>query len=91
MKKVIPPPLPASAVTAKLVSPFIASRRLTGKPFGRITFQNVSLRTFGELSRVEVKKRYHKMNAAFRNENSCLLMFFAIVRSLQFKRIPMPA
>jgi transposase-like protein len=38
----------------------------------------------------EVKKRYHKMNAAYRNENSCLLMFFAVIRSLNFKRIPMP-
>jgi putative transposase len=51
-----------------------------------IRTNNVSERLFEE-----VKKRYHKMNAAFRNENSCLLMFFAIVRSLQFKRIPMPA
>lgn len=38
----------------------------------------------------EVKKRYHKMNAAFRTENSCLLMFFAVIRSLKFRRIPMP-
>lgn len=38
----------------------------------------------------EVKKHYHKMNAAFRTENSCLLMFFAVVRSLKFRRIPMP-
>jgi transposase-like protein len=38
----------------------------------------------------EVKKRYHKMNAAYRNENSCLLMFFAVIPSLNFKRIPMP-
>jgi transposase-like protein len=38
----------------------------------------------------EVKKRYHKMNAAYRNENSCLLMFFAVIRSLNFRRIPMP-
>lgn len=51
-----------------------------------IRTNNVAERLFEE-----VKKRYHKMNAAYRNENSCLLMFFAIVRSLQFKRIPMPA
>jgi len=38
----------------------------------------------------EVKKRYHKMNAAFRTENSCLLMFFAVIRSLKFRRIPIP-
>jgi transposase-like protein len=51
-----------------------------------IRTNNVAERLFEE-----VKKRYHKMNAAYRNENSCLLMFFAIVRSLRFKRIPMPA
>lgn len=32
----------------------------------------------------EVIKRHHKMNAAFRTENSCLLMFFAVIRSLNF-------
>jgi transposase-like protein len=46
---------------------------------------NVIERLFGE-----VKKRSHKMAAAFRNENSCLLMFYAIVRSLKFRKIPMP-
>ena len=50
-----------------------------------IRTNNVSERLFEE-----VKKRYHKMNAAFRTENSCLLMFFAVVRSLHFRRIPMP-
>lgn len=50
-----------------------------------IRTNNVSERLFEE-----VKKRYHKMNAAFRNENSCMLMFFAVVRSLNFRRIPMP-
>ena len=47
---------------------------------------NVIERLFGE-----VKKRTHKMAAAFRNENSCLLMFYAIIRSLNFKKIPIPA
>jgi len=46
---------------------------------------NVIERLFGE-----VKKRSHKMAAAFRNETSCLLMFFAVIRSLSFKRISMP-
>jgi putative transposase len=32
----------------------------------------------------EVKKRSQKMNAVFRNENSCLLMFYAVIRSLHF-------
>lgn len=39
----------------------------------------------------EVKRRSRKMAAAFRNEGSCLLMFYAVVRSLRFKRISMPA
>lgn len=49
-----------------------------------IRTNNVAERLFEE-----VKKRYHKMNAAFRTEDSCLLMFFAVIRSLNFKRIPM--
>lgn len=47
---------------------------------------NVIERLFGE-----VKKRSHKMSAAFRNENSCLLMFYAVIRSLKFRRISVPA
>ena len=35
----------------------------------------------------EVKKRSHKMNAAFRHEASCLLLFYAVIRSLKFRRI----
>lgn len=47
---------------------------------------NVIERLFGE-----VKKRTHKMAAAFRNENSCLLMFYAVIRGLKFRKIAMPA
>jgi transposase-like protein len=43
---------------------------------------NIIERLFGE-----VKKRSHKMAAAFRNENSCLLMFYAVIRSLKLRRI----
>lgn len=39
----------------------------------------------------EVKKRSHKMAAAFRNENSCLLMFYAVTRSLKLRKITVPA
>lgn len=45
---------------------------------------NVIERLFGE-----VKKRSHKMATAFRNEDSCLLMFFAVIRSLNFRKISM--
>jgi putative transposase len=37
----------------------------------------------------EVKRRSHKMAAAFRNESSCLLMFYAVIRSLKSKKISM--
>jgi len=47
---------------------------------------NIIERLFGE-----VKKRTHKMAAAFRNEDSCMLLFYAIIRSLQFRRITIPA
>lgn len=47
---------------------------------------NVLERMFGE-----VKKRSHKMAAAFRNENSCLLLFYAVIRSLRFQNLRMPA
>jgi putative transposase len=39
----------------------------------------------------EVKKRSHKMAAAFRNEDSCLLMFYAVTRSLKLRKITVPA
>jgi len=31
------------------------------------------------------------MAAAFRNEASCLLLFYAVVRTIKFRQIPMPA
>jgi len=51
-----------------------------------------TIRTTNIIERLflEVKKRSHKMAAAFRNENSCLLMFYAVIRSLHFKNVPMP-
>ena len=49
-------------------------------------------RTTNALERLfgEVKRRSHKMAAAFRNETSCLLMFFAVIRSLRFNKLTMP-
>lgn len=51
-----------------------------------------TIRTNNVIERLfnEVKRRSHKMAAAFRNEGSCLLMFFAVVRSLKFRRVAMP-
>jgi transposase-like protein len=50
------------------------------------------IRTTNSIERMfcEVKKRSHKMAAAFRNENSCMLMFYAVVRSLNLRRISVP-
>lgn len=52
-----------------------------------------TIRTTNVIERLfdEVKRRSHKMAAAFRNEDSCLLMFYAVVRTLKFKRIAVPA
>ncbi len=51
-----------------------------------------SIRTNNLVERLfsEVKKRSHKMAAPFRNENSCLLLFYAVMRTLKFQRISMP-
>lgn len=51
-----------------------------------------TIRTTNVIERLflEVKKRTHKMAAAFRNETSCLLMFFAVIRGLKFRRMPIP-
>ena len=46
---------------------------------------NIIERLFGE-----VKRRSHKMAAAFRNENSCLLLVYAVIRSLKLRKIAMP-
>ncbi len=51
-----------------------------------IRTNNVMERLFGE-----VKRRSHKMAAAFRNEQSCLLLFYAVIRSLKFNKLTMPA
>lgn len=51
-----------------------------------------TIRTSNVVERLfeEVKKRSHKMSAAFRNEDSCLLMFYAVIRGLHFKTVRMP-
>jgi putative transposase len=50
-----------------------------------IRTSNVIERLFGE-----VKKRSHKMAAAFRNENSCMLMFYAVIHTLKLRKISVP-
>ncbi len=48
-----------------------------------------TIRTNNVIERLfeEVKKRSHKMAAPFRNESSCLLLFFAVARTLKFKKL----
>jgi transposase-like protein len=47
---------------------------------------NIIERLFGG-----VKKRSHKMAAAFRNQNSCLLMFYAVIHNVRLRRITVTA
>lgn len=51
-----------------------------------IRTNNVSERLLGE-----VKRRSHKMAAAFRTEGSCVLLFYAVIRSLKFNKLTMSA
>jgi putative transposase len=51
-----------------------------------IRTNNVIERLFGE-----VKRRSHQMAAAFRTEGSCVLLFYAVIRSLRFQTLTMPA
>jgi putative transposase len=46
--------------------------------------------SFAEEQPGQVKRRSHTMVAAFRNEESCLLLFFAVIRSLKFNKLTMP-
>jgi len=50
-----------------------------------------TIRTTNVIERLfeEVKKRSHKMSAAFRNEDSCLLLFYAVIRGMRFNRVKM--
>src|SRR5438270_2334284 len=50
-----------------------------------IRTNNVIERLFGE-----VKRRSPTMAAAFRNEESCVLLFYAVIRSLKFNKLTMP-
>jgi len=47
-------------------------------------------RQYPERTFEEVKKRSKKIATAFRNEGSCLLLFYAVVRTLQLRKIRMP-
>jgi putative transposase len=50
-----------------------------------IRTNNVMEQLFGE-----VKRRSHTIAAAFCNEHGCLLLFYAVIRSLKFNKLTMP-
>ncbi len=62
---------------------------LTFYDFPRAHWKTIRTTNVIERLFLEVKKRSHKMNAAFRNEDSCLLMFYAVIRGLQFNKVKM--
>ncbi|GCE16695.1 hypothetical protein KDK_04950 [Dictyobacter kobayashii] len=51
-----------------------------------------TIRTNNAIERLfgEVKRHSHKMAAAFRNERSCVLLFYAVIRGLKFNKLTMP-
>ncbi len=63
---------------------------LTFYAFPRVHWKTIRTTNVAERLFLEVKKRSHKMSAAFRNEDSCLLMFYAVIRSLHFNTVRMP-
>lgn len=63
---------------------------LTFYSFPEEHWANIRTSNIIERSFEEVKKRSKKMAAAFRNEGSCLLLFYAVVRTLRFRKIRMP-
>lgn len=63
---------------------------LTFYAFPELHWKNIRTSNIIERMFEEVKKRSKKMAAAFRNEGSCLLLFYAVVRGLRFRKLRMP-
>jgi putative transposase len=63
---------------------------LTFYSFPKEQWKTIRTNTVSERLLEEVKRRSHKMGAAFRNEGSCLLLFSAVVRTLKFQKLTMP-
>lgn len=62
---------------------------LTFYSFPEAHWPNIRTSNIIERTFEEVKKRSKKMSAAFRNEGSCLLLFYAVVRTLRLRKIRM--
>ncbi len=56
--------------------------RLTFYSFPEKHWRYIRITNIIERLYSKVKKRRHKMSAAFRNENSCLLLFYAMIRAV---------
>jgi putative transposase len=63
---------------------------LTFYAFPELHWKNIRTTNIIERMFEEVKKRSKKMAAAFRNEGSCMLLFYAVVRGLRFRNLRMP-
>jgi putative transposase len=63
---------------------------LTFYAFPQLHWKNIRTTNIIERTFEEVKKRSKKMATAFRNEGSCLLLFYAVVRGLRFRKLRMP-
>lgn len=60
---------------------------LTFYAFSKKHWRTIRTNNVAERLFEAVKKRPHKMAAPFRNEGSCLLLFFAVTRTLKFKKL----
>ena len=63
---------------------------LTFYAFPELHWKTIRTTNIIERTFEEVKKRSKKMAAAFRNEGSCMLLFYAVVRGLRFRKLRMP-
>jgi transposase-like protein len=63
---------------------------LTFYRFPELHWKSIGATNIIERTFEEVKKRSKKMAAAFGNEGSCLLLFYAVVRGLRFRKLRMP-
>lgn len=63
---------------------------LTFYAFPKVNWRTIRSSNVIERFFLEAKRRYHKMGAAYPNENSCLLTFYAIVRTVKFHKVTMP-
>lgn len=63
---------------------------LTFYSFPELHWKNIRTSNCIERLFEEVKKRSKKMASAFRNEGSCLLLFYAVIRGVRFRKLRMP-